>query len=206
MKNNFKFILMIYFAYSCYNNPAIKSNYNFSNVKSIEINAIEDHPNLRGSGSMISNIISYSFLKFGFDVSQSKDENQFISLGNGNRILVLSCIITDFTDSELLIVPYKYENRGYTETVLNQSTNSKKNKKNTDVLTTTSTKTHGGSITEGNKIEYSRAKVGIIFTMKDKLTGDLVWSNSYWYSGLELHKTVESCIKQGINQLERLFD
>ena len=90
--------------------------------------------------------------------------------------------------------------------MLNQSTNSKKNKKNTDVLTTTSTKTHGGSITEGNKIEYSRAKVGIIFTMKDKLTGDLVWSNSYWYSGLELHKTVESCIKQGINQLERLFD
>ena len=74
-ENNLNFILMIYFAFSCYNNQAIKSNYNFSNVKSIEINAIEDHPNLRGSGSMISNIISYSFLNFGFDGMVVTQEN-----------------------------------------------------------------------------------------------------------------------------------
>tara|TARA_B100001250_G_scaffold63545_2_gene50010 strand:+ start:1471 stop:2094 length:624 start_codon:yes stop_codon:yes gene_type:complete len=207
MQNNLKFIPLIYFLFSCYNNPAIKSSYNFFNVKSIEILPVEDHSYLQGSGKMISNSISYNFLKLGFDVNQSDDQNNFIFIGSGNKKLILSCIVTEFTDSELIIVPYKYENRGYTETVLNQSsTDSKKNKKDTDLLTTTSTKTHGGSITQGSKVEYSRAKVGIILTMKDKLTGDLVWSNSYWYSGLELHKTTESCVRQGIIQLGKLFN
>tara|TARA_B100001996_G_scaffold334495_1_gene284646 strand:- start:802 stop:1425 length:624 start_codon:yes stop_codon:yes gene_type:complete len=207
MQSNLKFILLIYFLFSCYNNPAIKSSYNFFNVKSVEVLPIEDHSYLQGSGKMIANSISHNFLKLGFDVNQSNDGNNFIFIGNGNKKLILSCLITEFTDSELIIVPYKYENRGYTETVLNQSsTDSKKNKKNADLLTTTSTKTHGGSITEGSKVEYSRAKVGIILTMKDKLTGDLVWSNSYWYSGLELHKTTESCVRQGISQLGKLFN
>jgi hypothetical protein len=155
---------------------------------------------------MINNSISYNFLKLGFDVSESSNQNNFINLGKGNKKLILSCIITDFTDSELIIVPYKYENRGYTETVLNQSlADSKKNKKDADLLTSTSTKTHGGSVTEGSKIEYSRAKVGIILTMKDKVTGDLVWSNSYWYSGLELHTATETCVRNGITQLGKLF-
>ena len=206
MKNNLKFFPLIYFIISCYSNPAIKSSYNFSSVESIEILKVEDHSYLQGSGKMINNSISYNFLKLGFDVSESSDQNNFINLGKGNKKLILSCIITDFTDSELIIVPYKYENRGYTETVLNQSlADSKKNKKDADLLTSTSTKTHGGSVTEGSKIEYSRAKVGIILTMKDKVTGDLVWSNSYWYSGLELHTATETCVRNGITQLGKLF-
>ena len=206
MNNSLKFIILICFLISCYNNPAINSSYNFFNVKSIEILPVEDHSYLQGSGKMISNSISYNFLKLGFNVNELNDQNNFIFIGNGNKKLILSCIITEFTDSELIIVPYKYENRGYTETVLNQSSSdSEKNKKNMELLTTSSTKTHGGSVSEGSKVEYSRAKVGIILTMKDKLTGDLVWSNSYWYSGLELHKVTESCVRQGISQLGKLF-
>ena len=206
MQNNLKFIILICFLISCYNNPAINSSYNFFNVRSIEILPVEDHSYLQGSGKMISKSISYNFLKLGFNVNEPNNQNNFIFIGNGNKKLILSCTITEFTDSELIIVPYKYENRGYTETVLNQSSSdSEKNKKNIDLHTTSSTKTHSGSVSEGSKVEYSRAKVGIILTMKDKHTGNLVWSNSYWYSGLELHKVTESCVRQGISQLGKLF-
>ena len=40
--------------------------------------------------------------------------------------------------------------------------------------------------------------------MKDKVTGDLVWSNSYWYSGLELHTATETCVRNGITQLGKI--
>ena len=70
---------------------------------------------------------------------------------------------------------------------------------------TSTTTTHAGKIKEGERVTYSQSRVGIVLKMTDRDTGDLVWSNSYWYSGLEMQRTIESCVKTGIYQIKKLF-
>ena len=48
--------------------------------------------------------IAHSFLKYGFDVKEDENGILIVNVGNGNQTLELSCIITDFTDSELIVV------------------------------------------------------------------------------------------------------
>ena len=44
--------------------------------------------------------------------------------------LLLSCIITEFTDSKMVVVPYRHEDRGYTKTIVEQSSNNDRKMKN----------------------------------------------------------------------------
>ena len=88
---------------------------------------------------------------------------------------------------------------------MSQSASANANTDNAETSSSTTTKIDGGAISSGSKINYTRARVGIILKMRDKDTGSLVWSNSYWYSGLELHRTTEICVRNGINQVRKLF-
>ena len=42
--------------------------------------------------------------------------------------------------------------------------------------------------------------------MTDYNSGKLVWSNSYWYSGLEIQRTIELCVKNSIIQIDKIFN
>jgi hypothetical protein len=158
-----------------------------------------------GSGEMVQSSLTYNFLKYGFDVNESNTGGTKINVGIGWRTLALSCVITEFTDSEIIVVPYRYEERGSTKTTVNLSSETDADSDKAETSTSTSTTTDGGSLREGSRIDYTRARVGIILKMRDKDSGSLVWSNSYWYSGLELHRTTEVCIRNGVNQVRKLF-
>ena len=68
------------------------------------------------------------------------------------------------------------------------------------------TTTDGGSIQESGRVEYTQARVGILLKMTDENTGLLVWSHSYWYSGIELPRTAQVCAKNSIGQLNQLLE
>ena len=64
---------------------------------------------------MIFANLTHNFLKFDFDVNKS-----IVKIGSGKGELLLSCVITEFTDSKMVVVPYRHEDRGYTKTVIKQ--------------------------------------------------------------------------------------
>lgn len=196
-------ILVLFIA--CSQKPAINNTYDFSKVGSIEINPIPDYSYMAGSGDMIQSSLTLNFLKNGFDVIETNFGPDVINIGPNANSLVLSCIITEYTDSEIIILPYKVFDRGTTQTIIDQQTTKSESNKNLGTSTSTSTITDGGKITEGSRIDYTQARIGILIKMNDKNTGSLVWANTFWYSGLELHRTIDICIKNGLNQLKKLF-
>ncbi len=205
MKKLFLFFPILFFSTSCYYGPAVNESYDFAQVGTIEIVPVKDHTYMTGSGEMVKTSLSHNFLKYGFNVHEAEEVGSQISIGNGEQTLELSCIITEYTDAELIVVPYRYEDRGSTTTTVSQSASADADKDKSNTSSSTTTKTDGGAIHSGSKVDYTRARVGIMLKMRDADSGALVWSNSYWYSGLELHRATEICVRNGVNQVRKLF-
>ena len=199
------------FLFSCWSgsqDPAISSKYDFKTVGTLEIASIDDYPSALGSGDMVLSSISYNFLKYGYNVNTSDVNNSMVTVGKSSKTLLLSCIITEFTDSKMVVVPYRHEDRGYTKTIVEQSSNNnqKNEKSDSDQTQTSTTTTHAGKIKEGNRVEYTQSRVGFMLKMTDYNSGKLVWSNSYWYSGLEIQRTIELCVKNSTIQIDKIFN
>ena len=206
-KNNAILVLMLFSCWSGPENPAVQAKYDFNDVEKLFINSISDHSNMLGSGAMITNSLTHNFLKYGYAVNASNHSLLEVQIDQGKNSLELHCIITEFTDSEMIVVPYRHEDRGYTKTVVQQTSDidQQEKKSKSSQLQTSTTTTHAGKVREGNMVEYTHSKVGIMLKMIDKRSGDLVWSNSYWYSGLELQRTIDLCLKNSVIQINKLF-
>ena len=207
---NKNYLITILFFFSCWlgpESPAVQTGYNFDDVGKLLLNIVSDHSNVLGSGSMVSNSLTHNFLKYGYAVSESNNNLYEIEINQKKNSLNLSCTITEFTDSEMIVVPYRNEDRGYTKTVVQQSLDmdEEKEKAQSSQLQTSTTTTHAGKVREGNRVEYTQSKVGIMLKMTDKNSGEIVWSNSYWYSGLELQRTVDLCIRNSVLQIKKVF-
>ena len=190
---------------SCWVNshsPAININYDFKNVGKLIIEEIEDFSNSPRSGEMVFANLTHNFLKFGYDVNKS-----IVTIGKNKKELKLTCVITEFTDSKMVVVPYRHEDRGYTKTIVEQSSKNEdeSGKLAKDQSQTSTVTTHAGGVREGNKVEYSQCRVGLLLKLTDINTETLVWSNSYWYSGLEMQRTIELCLKNLVYQLAKIF-
>ena len=97
---------------SCWNAPAINTNYDFSKVNSINLNKVLDYSNEPGSGQIMEDNLSFMFMKHGYDVSQTQESGTIIKLNNiAENNLVLNCTLTEFTDRETILVPFRIENR-----------------------------------------------------------------------------------------------
>ena len=204
-----KNLILIMILFSCWSgpeNPAIQAKYDFNNVGRLFINSIPDHSNMLGSGTMVMNALTHNFLKYGYVITESNDNLFEVQIKQKVNSLELFCMITEFTDSEMIVVPYRHEDRGYTKTVVQQSADiDQEEQSKSSQLQTSTTTTHAGKVREGNIVEYTHSKVGIMLKMIDKQSGNIVWSNSYWYSGLELQRTIDSCIKNSVKQINKLF-
>ena len=203
--NKLFIVFILILTLSCWSGEAINSAYNFNNIQNIEIDFIEDHTSLPGSGEMVKSLLTHNFLKYGFEVIETDVDASLINIGSGDQNLKLSCIITELTDSDVIIIPYRYEDRGYTKTILNQTSELVKGKEDSESSASSSTETHAGGITQGSRIEYTQSRVGLLIKIHDKNTKTLVWSNSFWYSGLELQRTINICLKNGVLQIQKLF-
>ena len=198
-------LIMIFL--SCWNTPAVNVNYDFSQIKSIKLKKIIDHSYKTGYGQIMEDNLSFMFMKHGYDVSQTEKNGTIINLNeHGKSNLSLSCTLTEFTDRETILVPYRIEDRGSIETVITQSSQAGKDEDNAIATTSTSTTTDGGSIQESGRVEYTQARVGIFLKMTDEKYGLLVWSHSYWYSGLELPRTTQVCAKNAVKAINQLLE
>ena len=151
--------------------------------------------------------ISFMFMKNGYDVSQTQENGTLISLNNhAQNNLLLTCTLTEFTDRETILVPFRIEDRGTIETIITQSTEAGENKNTAIATTSTTTTADGGSIQESGRVEYTQARVGIILKMTDENSGLLVWSHSYWYSGIELPRTAQVCAKNTVGLIIKLLE
>ena len=202
-KSLLSFILFFYF--SCFYQPAINKNYNFKKVQLIEVLSINDFKGIVGSGEMIESSLDYNFLKYNFELSEKKNKKSILINNLSNQILLLSCVITNYTESESLIIPYRDENRGYTETTVNQSREEDEESNRKEFLASSTTKTHAGNIVQGSRIEYSQSRISLIFTLKDKISGKIVWSKSSWYNGLDLQRTINMCLKENVNEIKKIL-
>ena len=193
--------------FGCWNAPAVNANYDFSQISSIRLNKIIDYSSKPGSGQIMEDNLSFMFMKNGYDVSQTKRDGTIININNfQNNKLILNCTLTEFTDRQTILVPFRIEDRGSIETVITQSTESGEKNNNAMATTSSTTTTDGGSIQESGRVEYTQARVGILLKMTDESTGLLVWSHSYWYSGIELPRTAQVCAKNSIGQLSQLLE
>ena len=201
------FFLILLSYYNCYHAPAINQAYDFSMVKKINIAKIADFSKRLGSGQVMEDNISFMFMKNGFNVSQIADNRIIINLNDsGENNLTLSCTLTEYTDRETILIPYRVEDRGSIETTITQLSESNGNDQNAIATTSTTTTTDGGSIQESRKLEYTQARVGIILKLKDEKTGLLVWTHSYWYSGIELSSTAQVCARNSVGLISKLFN
>ena len=201
------FFLIFLFYNNCSHAPAINEAYDFSMVKKINIAKIADFSKRLGSGQVMEDNISFMFMKNGFNVSQIADNRTVINLNySGENNLTLSCTLTEYTDRETILIPYRVEDRGSIETTITQSSESNGNDQNAIATTSTTTTTDGGSIQESRKLEYTQARVGIILKLKDEKTGLLVWTHSYWYSGIELSSTAQVCARNSVGLISKLFN
>ena len=201
------FFLILLYSNSCSHAPAINEAYDFSIVNTIKIDKISDYPKRPGSGQIMEDNLSFIFMKNGFNVSQLTNNNTIINLNNeGDNNLSLSCTLTEYTDRETILIPYRVEDRGSIETTITQSSESNGDNQNAVATTSTTTTTDGGSIQESRKLEYTQARVGMILKLKDEKTGLLVWTHSYWYSGIELSSTTQVCAKNSVGLISKLFN
>ena len=147
---------------SCWNAPAVNTKYDFSQINNIKLKKIADHSYKPGSGQIMEDNLSFMFMKHGYDVSQTEKNGTIINLNeNAKSNLLLTCTLTEFTDRETILIPYRIEDRGSIETVITQSTEGGKNEDNAIAKTSTTTTTDGGSIQESGRVEYTQARVGI---------------------------------------------
>ena len=207
LKKAIYFFLILLYSNSCSHAPAINEAYDFRTVNTIKIDKISDYPKRPGSGQIMEDNLSFIFMKNGFNVSQIMSGNTVINLNDeGENSLSLSCTLTEYTDRETILIPYRVEDRGSIETIITQSSESNGDDQNAIATTSTTTTTDGGSIQESRKLEYTQARVGIILKLKDEETGLLVWTHSYWYSGIELPSTAQVCARNSVGLISKLFN
>ena len=207
LKKAIYFFLILLYSNSCSHTPAINEAYDFNIVNTIKIDKISDYPKRPGSGQIMEDNLSFIFMKNGFNVSQLNNNSTVINLNDkGEKNLSLSCTLTEYTDRETILIPYRVEDRGSIETIITQSSESNGDDQNAIATTSTTTTTDGGSIQESRKLEYTQARVGIILKLKDEETGLLVWTHSYWYSGIELSSTAQVCARNSVGLISKLFN
>ncbi len=197
-------ITLLLFFTSCYNNPAVSNSYDFKNVKSIKILPIKDFREISGSGEMIETSLIHNFLKYEFELKQNVDKVVLINESK-NDILYLSCLITQYKESDRVILPYRSEDRGFVETTINQSGEQGSDSEKLELISTSTTKTHSGNVVESSRIEYTQSKVSLVFNLRDMKSGKIVWSNSSWYNGLELQRTIDMCLKDNIYEIKKIL-
>ena len=84
-KSGLSLCTFILFCSNCANSPAINDKYDFDSVKSIKIDKISDYLNFPGSGEIMEDNLSFTFMKNGFNVSQTSNNLSLIHISEPTR-------------------------------------------------------------------------------------------------------------------------
>lgn len=227
MKRIFTGVLLLVF-YSCTEKPVVKPGFDFSQVQTVVVFPTSDFKYFPDSGTIINKSIVYHLMKIGIDVTereaapaiikeaaltQTGITKNTIDVNLTSSDIILICTLTDFKDSEVVVIPVTTKNQGSTVTTVESVEEPVVSKDDSGEETvhyeTTKTKTvtaDKGSYIETEKIEYVPSKVGVNVQLLDANNGDVLWTNSYWYSSLSLSGAVDQCVYGALKPLKKLLE
>lgn len=161
----------------------VKAGYDFSSIESVKVGRFTSDVNYSNSGSAAQNAFISQLLSKGYNVKVGRDaEADAIIRGS----------VTTYAPDKKYLVRTSDHNSYYT------------------VYTNDITEISGSTmydlgsafgINEPNKIMASNATVGIYAYMEDSATGEIVWSNSYTYEGLDLTSALDGAVKYILRSL-----
>ncbi len=156
---------------------AYKKGFDFSQIRTVRISGFTSAAAQSNAGAVVANEFVRQLLSGGYSVVSADSAASDVVL-EGNVMEYLPnhrYLIQDVSQdqSKQVIVTYPpVELSG--SNVYNQGT--------------------AFGIGEGNKIIVSNATVGISAFLKDAHTGEIIWSNTYTYEGLDLNTALEGAV------------
>jgi hypothetical protein len=172
------FCLALCFVASCaIPRAAYQSGFDFSKVKTIQIGDFSAAPNQSNSGQIVSSEFIRQLLNSGYKVRTTESEGVDV---------ILYGDVLEFQPNRRYLI---------TDTSAGQSAN---------VIITQPPIEVGGSNTynlgsafglgDNNKVIVRNSTVGVSAFLKDKKTGEIIWSNSYTYEGLDLESALSGAV------------
>ena len=177
------------FTYCATQQPLIRPGYDFSKVKAIKVQDINDFPYAEGSGNIIFSALSDYLMDLGLTVVEGQNPSDAIMV----------CSISDFTDQRAVYIPIEIVDKGtstekaYAASDYSGSTTSEKD---------TSIK---GSVKRTKEIRYIDAAVGLKLQLLDVHKSVAIWSSDFTYSALNQKDALNKCIDGALRPLKRLL-
>lgn len=160
---------------------AIKAGYDFNKIRTIQIGEFTASANQPNSGSVVSGEFMRQFLSKGYAVKTSAASDVDAVL-EGN--------VSEYIPNNRYLVQ-----------------KSKNNPKGAHIsrpieISGSNVYNLGSAFgLENSQIIVSNATVGISAYLKDPKSGEVVWSNSYTYEGLDLNTALEGCVRYILRSL-----
>lgn len=178
-------IVMLVFSSCAVPRAAVKPGFDFSKIKSVKIGEFSSAASQPNSGAVIANAFMGELLQKGFVVRTSdSDSADAVLMGNvseyqPNRRYLIKVDSRQNTTAQTVIVQQPIELGGSNTYNLGSAF----------------------GLGDDNRIIVSNATVGISAYLKDTRTGEIVWSNSYTYEGLDLNTAVEGAVRYLLGSL-----
>jgi hypothetical protein len=169
----------------------IKPDYDFSSIRSVRVGRFTSNTDYSNSGSVVQNAFIRQLLAKGYNVKAGREAEA--------DVIIRGSVTTYTPDKKYLIrLP---EDDGFGRGMYPV------------IYTSDITEISGSTmydlgpalgLNEPNKIMASNATVGIYAHMEDSLTGEIVWSDSYTYEGLNLESALDGAVKRILRSLPSL--
>jgi hypothetical protein len=156
---------------------AYYSGYDFSKVKTIEIGEFSSAPNQSNSGQIISSEFIRQLLTAGYKVRTNESEDVD---------LVISGNVLEFQPNRRYLIVDNPQ--GQAQNVIVNQPPIEIGGSNTYNLGS------AFGLGDNSKVVVSNATIGVSAFLKDKKTGEIIWSNSYTYEGLDLESALSGAV------------
>jgi hypothetical protein len=218
---------LFFIGFACRPPTVVNPNYDLSTIRTVSIAPIADFPTFEGSGEIITRSLIHHLMMMGLNVverdalgsivgeaalSQSALSGEHYNLNLRPGDAVITCTITEFTNGNVIVIPITKEDKGKTVTttttreepvVIEEAGGDKQVKYET--VKTEETTEYAGSVTKTQRLEYIDSRVGLAIQMVHRETGEVLWSNSYWYNALNLSYAVDRCVAGAVKPLKKLL-
>jgi hypothetical protein len=157
---------------------AYKEGFNFSEIKSVTVGDFTPSSQMPNSGSVVASEFVRQLLQKGYSVKTS---------GRGKADYVLTGSVSEyFPNRRYLVINRQQDESKDTIVIQNQELE----------ISGSNVYNLGSAFGMGDesKIIVSNATVGIHAYLKEASTGEVVWSNSYAYEGLDLNTALEGTV------------
>ncbi|MDR2426146.1 MAG: hypothetical protein LBD46_03055 [Endomicrobium sp.] len=170
----------------------IKQDYDFASVRSVRVGKFVSNTDYSNSGSVVQNAFIRHLLAKGYNVKAGHDTQSDV---------IIRGSVTTYVPDKKYLIRLPEENNFY---------NRNSRHAYTVIYASDITEISGSTmydlgpalgLNEPNKIMASNATVGVYAYMEDSETGEIVWSDSYTYEGLDLSSTLEGAVKYVLRSL-----